>query len=514
MPAFGRIDERAVAALRQAIAEAEQASSRTVGFFIWRAGELLDEQHGAGVVPLPSRRTWYRLFAELSAGLHTTGSAATRRSVASRPVGAFGQVSASAPGELIQMDSTPLDVLVLLADGVTGRCELTGMVDVATRTVAAAVLRPSTKSVDACLLLARTVTPEPMRPGWPQALAMARSVLPWRRLTGLDERLEHAAARPVMVPTSIVIDHGRVFVSATFKDACRFLGINLQPSRKGTPTDKGHIESMLGSVATLFAQFVAGYTGSNPDRRGRHLEREHLWSLPELQDLLDEWIVASWQNRPHDALRDPSTPGRMFTPNQKYAALIEAAGYVPVAMSGADYVELLPTVWRSVNAYGIKIDHRTYDGPELNPLRHRSSGVAQRRNQWEVHHDPYDISRIWVRDPDGGGWITVFWRHLRAGAAPFSEMAWNHVAAGMPGAGEAEIAEAVADLLRRAHAGPAGGLDARSRRIAARTMAAAPAIAEEDEPAETDEAETQEGAPEPAHPFEFFDPWQEASRRW
>ena len=79
------------------------------------------------------------------------------------------------------IDSTPLDVLVRLDDGVD-RVELTGMVDVATRTVTAAVLRPTTRSVDASVLLARTLTPEPMRPGWPDALRMSASALPYRRM--------------------------------------------------------------------------------------------------------------------------------------------------------------------------------------------------------------------------------------------------------------------------------------------------------------------------------------------
>jgi putative transposase len=61
----------------------------------------------------------------------------------------------------------------------------------------------------------------------------------------------------------------------------------------------------------------------------------------------------SWQNRPHDGLRDPSAPGRAFTPNEKYAALVQAAGYVPVALSAGDYVELLPATWRAINAYGV-----------------------------------------------------------------------------------------------------------------------------------------------------------------
>jgi putative transposase len=85
--------------------------------------------------------------------------------------------------------------------------ELTGLVDLATRTIAAGVLRPTTKSVDASLLLARAVTPELMRPGWPQALSMARSVLPHRRMLELDQRLEHAAAKPVIVPETIICDY-------------------------------------------------------------------------------------------------------------------------------------------------------------------------------------------------------------------------------------------------------------------------------------------------------------------
>jgi hypothetical protein len=76
-------------------------------------------------------------------------------------------------------------------------------------TLTAAVLSPTTKSVDASLLLARTVTPEPMRPGWARALRMSWSVLPHRRLLTLDERLANRVdlylqgerfARQVSVP--------------------------------------------------------------------------------------------------------------------------------------------------------------------------------------------------------------------------------------------------------------------------------------------------------------------------
>lgn len=526
----GRVDARVVAALEQAIAEATDASSHTVGWFRWRTEQLLAQQHGTQTVVMPSRSAFYGLFARLSKGRHTTGSARTRRSLAGRPDGPFGQVTAARPGELVQIDSTPLDVLVLLEDGVAGRVELTGMVDLATRSVPVVVLRPTTKSVDAALLLARCLTPEPMRPGWSQALAMARSVLPHRHLLAVDERLAHAAARPVIVPETIVCDRGKVFLSHGFRSACRSLGISLQPAHPATPTDKPHIERTIESVGSLFAQFVAGFLGSSAERRGRNVDQEPLWSLLELQNLLDEWLIAAWQNRPHDGLRDPAAPGRAFTPNERYAALVQAAGYVPVALSGDDYVELLPASWRAINAYGIKLNHRTYDHAELGPLRRQDSGVAARKHLWEVHHDPYDVTRIWVRNHWGQGWITVPWRHLGSVPVPFGELAWNHARGQLDGRDgpsepdELAVAAAVAALLEVASRGPAHRpgppASAKDRKVAAYTRATSPRAwptPPAPEPTAALEAAGQQEADTPAGkvvPLGVFDPYQEATKRW
>ena len=413
---LGRADPAVAEAMRQAIAEAEQESSRTATYLFWRTGQILEAAHGrrssGAAVPaqsLPAVRHAVARTARHRVGLAPAGRwPAGRRACSGR--------CAAAPGEIVQIDSTPLDVLVLLDDGVPGRVELTGMIDVATRVVPAAVLRPTTKSADASVLLARALTPEPVRPGWPEALKMAHSALPYDRLLDIDARLEHAAARPVIVPDTIVIDHGTVFISAAFRSACRHLGISVQPAHLGSGAEKGHIERYFGSVGSLFCQFASGYAGRSADRRGRHVEDQPLWSMAELQELLDEWLVGFFLNRPHDGLRDPEHPGRAFTPNEKYAALIEAAGYVPVPLSGDDYLELLPAEWRKVNAYGIKLARRSYDSEDLNPLRLQPSGISEHGDRWEIRHDPYDVSKIHVRGPDG--WITVFWKHLDRVTAP------------------------------------------------------------------------------------------------
>ncbi len=235
---YGNVDPRVVAVVAAQVEAETNQSTGTVGRLSRRVERALAAEYGPGAVLLPSRSTFYRLVRALSAGRHTFGSAVTRRSAASRPARPFTPTVAARPGEQVQIDSTPLDVLAIYDDGVTGRVDLTIAVDVATRTICAAVLRPvATKAVDAALLLAKTLVPEPMRPGWAETLRMRFSCLPHARLLSLDARLQQTAAKPVIVPESITIDRSRVFVSEVFLRACSTLGISVQPARPSTPTD-------------------------------------------------------------------------------------------------------------------------------------------------------------------------------------------------------------------------------------------------------------------------------------
>jgi hypothetical protein len=58
-------------------------------------------------------------------------------------------------------------------------------------------------------------------------------------------------------------------------------------------------------------------------------------------------VVVGWQPRPHEGLRHPRMPARTLSPNELHAALVAAAGYLPVPLSAEDYLELLPCAWRS-----------------------------------------------------------------------------------------------------------------------------------------------------------------------
>ena len=287
---------------------------------------------------------------------------------------------------------------------------------------------------------------------------MAHSRLPYERLVSLDSRLEHAAARPVIVPETISCDRGKVFLSDTFLSACQTLGISVQPARALTPTDKAIVERTFSSVNSLLCQHLAGYTGRSVARRGSHVEAEAVWALADLQDLLDEWVVVGWQNRPHEGLRHPRTPGLQLSPNEMYAALVSVAGYVPVTLSGDDYIELLPVAWRAINYDGIRIDYRTYDSPDLGPYRRQPSPTSAGKGLWEVHHDPYDLSRVWARRPEGG-FVTATWSYLASVGTPFADFTWRQarrIAAerGVGPCDEAGLARVLDELLHRAGQGP------------------------------------------------------------
>lgn len=278
-PGTGRVDERLVEGVLEVLTAQEDSSTGTRTRVIRQAEKLVAERHGEGTVPLPSRATYFRLLKSLSEGRHSFGAATTRSSLAGRPEAPFTPTLAARPGEVVQIDTTPLDVLAILDDGVTGRVELTIAVDVASRTICAAILRPAgTKAVDAALLPAQMLVPEPMRPGWSDALRMSASLVPHARLMSADARLEHAAARPVIVPDTIIVDRGKVFVSDTFVAACRSLGMSFQPARPAaTPTDKGVVEQTFESINSMFCQHVAGYVGSDTTRRGRDVQA--VWTI-------------------------------------------------------------------------------------------------------------------------------------------------------------------------------------------------------------------------------------------
>ncbi|WP_254886084.1 DDE-type integrase/transposase/recombinase [Streptomyces sp. NA02950] len=298
----GRTDERVIAAVEEVLRRQRGRSKGTIKGLKPLVTQILEDRYGRGTVPVPSQATFYRLVHQLAdPAEHPHRPARTLPSPADGR--AFTPTVALRPGEQVQVDTTRLDVLGVFDDGTTGRPELTIAVDVATRAILAAVLRPAgTKTVDAALLLAEVAVPHPARPTWPDALRLAHAQLPQlQRLLTLDERLEGAAARPEVVPETIVVDRGKVYLSAAFTAACETLGISVQPTPPHAPAAKGIVERTFGTINALLCQHLPGYTGSDVTRRGPGAETEACFSVAQLQAP----AAASGRSTP-----TPTTPAR------------------------------------------------------------------------------------------------------------------------------------------------------------------------------------------------------------
>lgn len=389
--------------------------SRTINRVRWEAARQQ--------IPLPSDRTLYRLLDQLDRKRGSFDNATTRRSKALRPDRTFHPIAPSRPGEVVEIDSTPLDLFVQMPDGTISRPELTYAIDVATSTIGATLLRgKAAKSVDiGAVLLTRMLTRIESQPWWNEAISLAERLFD-QGDDSIRSSLQEAAARtPLIVPESVTIDRGKVFVGTVFTAACERLEISQTRANPRQATDKPHVEGGFKRIREGFIQYLSGYSGGNVLDRGQDPSAEALWTLGEVQLLLDLWVITQWQTTPQSGLRVPGMPRRTLSPNQMYAALSGTAPQVPVQLSRDDYIALLPLAWRSIQPYGINFGGLRYDAEGLDSMRGRGSGLrGEARGRWEVRFDPYNLRQVWVRDHTHDRWITAAWALASQVAHPFS----------------------------------------------------------------------------------------------
>jgi len=159
------VDPRVIAAIEEMLADPRGRSTVARSVMFTQLRRKLDEAHGPGKVPTPSRATFYRLMSHMDRGRRNFVSEASRRVSVNRPDRPFTPVTVLRPGEDVPIDTNKLDIMCRYADGVIRRAELTMAIDAATRSILAGIIAPTTKAVDAAAVLARMLVPEPMRPG-------------------------------------------------------------------------------------------------------------------------------------------------------------------------------------------------------------------------------------------------------------------------------------------------------------------------------------------------------------
>jgi transposase InsO family protein len=399
------------------------ASRPTRDLTLQRVQARLVEKYGEGTVEPPGTKRAYQALAELSRGRNAfTGATKAKRSIANRPHGAYGRLRATRPGEYLLLDTTPLDVFAMEAVTLRWvRVELTVALDLCTRCIVGLRLSPvSTKAVDAALVLYEAIQPD-------STALTSSGIFPYLGVpTAIvvdPDRL--AASRsgpglPGVAPETLVLDHGKIYLSEHLLSVCARLGISIQPARPYTPTDKSPVERFFRTLSGLLAA-LPGYKGSDVYSRGAGVEAQAYFFLNELEAIVREWVGTIYHQRPHDGLVDAAVPGLRYSPLEMFELGVARAGRLLVPSRPDLAYDFLPVAWRTIQHYGVELHGLRYNGSALTPYRDRTSSYGGAHpGRWPLRYDPDDVSRIFFQDPADHAWHTLRWEHAQDVPVPFS----------------------------------------------------------------------------------------------
>lgn len=418
---LANLDPRWVDMARTIIDEQTNESKVPEKVIMQRIAARLTHTYGPDAVKIPSRSVRYRALKDLDWGRNTfTGSTKAKRSNANKPQGTYGRLSPTRPGEYILMDSTRSDVFAF--DAVSGgwlNSELTVAMGLYDRAIVGMRLTPTTRSLDVAGVLLEAMTPYETPKSWgthaewpyhgvPQTLIVAEG----------DDKIKVARFQRASIPETIIIDHGKPYMSEHVMSVCARLGISVQPARVYMPTDKAAVERFFRTIKELLAQ-LPGYKGEDQPARGVNPENDAVYTIQQLEGIIREWIATIYHVRPHSELSDPGLPGVALSPQQRYEQGIAIAGRLRLPHDRNIVLEMLPVVRRTIQRYGVEYETLRYKGDVLKKHRNRSQSLYRDRRDWPFFVNPDDLRYIYFHDPDDNTWHTLEWDRAGDVGQPF-----------------------------------------------------------------------------------------------
>ena len=199
------------------------------------------------------------------------------------------------------------------------------------------------------------------------------------------------------VPSTLVTDNGKDFISKSLKDACALLGIALQRTPVRSPHFKGGVERHMGNMNTMLLHGLPGSTFSNIGKRGNYQsEKEAAVYLSEIDKLFHIYAV--------DIYAQDHNRGIEGIPARRWEDAVNRHGFIPRLPSSVEElnITLASTETRSIHHYGIEFENLIYNCGELAPLR-----AALRNEPVKIKFHAGNLSRIHVYHPFEQRYIEV-----------------------------------------------------------------------------------------------------------
>ena len=421
-PPLAGVDPRWVNVCRQVVDENLTGSKRSIKSTLAMVSARVKREFSGADVPVPAKSTAYKAIEELTRGTGTfTASMKAKRSIANRPAAPYGGLRATRPGEYVLLDSTPLNVFGLAP--ITGRwmrADLTVAMDLYDRSILGLRLAPvSTKSIDIAGVLIEALTPQNIPTEWNERAIWPFHGVPSTIVVDAEILDRTRFRRPPVLPETIIVDHGKPYMSVHVSSVCQRLGISIQPAHVYTPTDKAPVERFFRTIEEVL-QELPGYKGSDVAARGQGIEDETVYTIPQLEQIIREWIATVYHLRPHGGLQDPQLPGIRMSPAQKFEQGIAIAGRLRVPSDPDLLLQMLPVVKRKFTHNGVNIGGLKYNGDIVGKYHDRMRSDAEGKQTWPFFVNPDDLTCVYFHDPDDSSWHTLHWQHASHNATPFS----------------------------------------------------------------------------------------------
>lgn len=390
------------------------------------AAELASRGLGADL----SRRQVHQLVGEASRGLGLHGNAASRRTHSKKPLQVHGRHEVSAPGEMIQIDGTPTTIHVYV-DGLGWQhAVILSAIDCYDREVVAIrVCVGASTARDVAMLLADITNPTVARSGWPYMLENWHG-RPRLACIITPEEAEADGYGPIIgqkaavVPSTIVLDNGSDMIATDLMASAAEMGITVVFCPPGTPHTKGIVEGFQNLVREV-QSLLPGNKGENPTNHPMGIEDEALLTPQDLQDVLWEATLEIYRWRPHaglaDALgtRNPISPGEAFL---NY--MTELGGQLQAPTNPYRAIQAMRAHQCKVQDYGINVDRRVYDSPELRELAgYFKQGLGAAAKKITIFYDRNVTDHVLTRHPFTGAWLRI----PRRGAQRSTERPWSEL---------------------------------------------------------------------------------------
>jgi len=345
----------------------------------------------------------------------------------------YGRVHATRPGEYVLIDSTRLDVQAM--DWNTGtwvNCELSVAIDLFSRCILAIRVSPvSTNGIDIATLLFDVYRSRPMnrkmrRKGiWPFHGVPENIIIPERsEELALDDEgrtddddLDFEALdltlsdypfatydEPSVLPETLVVDNGKVYVSPQVMSVCLAFGTNLRLGRPYKGSDKAQVERFFRTLRQQLLMKIPGYKGNNIFTRGRFSHRRISYTVQQLDAIIRDYIATIYHLSVHRSLHPANFPVGDMTPLQKFDEGVTRAGIRIVPNQAEVAIELLPVQWRAINKGGIHINNSLYRGEAIAHWVGKKSGWDEKDGAWPFAYNPDNIRSIFFKDPRDQQW--------------------------------------------------------------------------------------------------------------